>query len=455
MNFRTQWCLNGAARMVFRAAEGRLLPAIGVACIGFVLAGSSGFTRAQLQGDARIDGTSTHYTIQDLGVVGANANAPGQPFVISDNGWVAGVAAVGSALHAVLWHEGKMIDIGDPGFGGNSTGYGVNESGVATGAAEITAGDLSTTEDFCGFQATGFSPSPRPCVPVIFDDGKMVLLKTLGGVNGEASEINSSGAIAGYAENRTPDTNCTAPQKYQFKPVVWFRDRIEELPIGDDTEGVAISINDSGEVVGISGSCAPLNPITLFYLAPAHAWLWKDGRATDLGNLGGALNNFAHHINNLGQVVGQSDLAGDQTSHAFLWTRETNMQDLGTVNDAVNNDTFSFGLGINDEGEITGLSANADFTVIRAFVRRNGVLVDLNTLVTGNNSLYMITACSINSRGQIIGIAIDPNTNESHGYLATPTREASADTSNARRTPPLIPDSLRSQLRLAMRMQPD
>ena len=215
---------------------------------------------------------------------------------------------------------------------------------------------------------------------------------------------------------------------------------------------MAISINDSGEVVGISGSCAPLNPITLFYLLPTHAWLWKDGKATDLGNLGGVLNSFAHQINNQGQVVGQSDLAGDQTSHAFLWTRETKMQDLATVNDKVNNDTYSFGLGINDAGEIVGLSANSDFSILRAFVRQNGALVDLNSLVTGSNSLYMITACSINSKGQIIGIAIDPNTGESHSYLATPTHEASAETSNMRRMPPVIPDSVRSRLRLGMTM---
>ena len=60
------------------------------------------------------------YTIQDLGVVGTNANQPGQPFVISNSGWVSGGADVGAALHAVLWRGGAMIDIGNPGLGGNS-----------------------------------------------------------------------------------------------------------------------------------------------------------------------------------------------------------------------------------------------------------------------------------------------------------------------------------------------
>jgi len=34
-----------------------------------------------------------------------------------------------------------------------------------------------------------------------------------------------------------------------------------------------------------------------------------------------------------------------------------------------------------------------------------------------------MTACSINSRGGIIGIAIDLNTGETHGYRATPIDE--------------------------------
>ena len=106
------------------------------------------------------------------------------------------------------------------------------------------------------------------------------------------------------------------------------------------------------------------------------------------------------------------------------------MQDLETVQDSVDNDTFSLGLGINDAGEITGVSSNADSSIIRAFVRRNGKLVDLNSLIVGSNPFPqsfstsvgptgLVTACSITSKGEIIGIAIDPN-GETHGYLAVP-----------------------------------
>jgi probable HAF family extracellular repeat protein len=361
----------------------------------------------------------TRYTIEDLGVVGANNNQPGQPFVVTNNGWVAGGANVGAALDAVLWRDGEMTDIGDPGLGGNSMAFGVNEGGHAVGEAEDTSADLSTTEDFCGFKAMGYSSAPAPCVPFIWKEGKMHRLPTLGGVNGVANEINSWGAAVGYAENTKKDADCPSPQAYEFKPVVWFEDWIFELPTGNEKEGIAYSINDWGQVVGGSGSCAAFSPISLYGFQPVHALLWQYGRAIDLGTLGGVLNNFANNINNRGEVVGQSDTRGDMTSHAFLWTPETRkMKDLGTVG----KDYWSTAIGINDAGQIVGVSANADFSVVRAFVRQNGQLVDLNSLVAGSTPLFLETACHINSKGEIDGIALDPSTGETHGYLAKPTR---------------------------------
>jgi len=401
--------------------KSRSLHSICVASLLAVLAMPIGLVAQELLATQEQKPHSTRnmrYTIQDLGVVGTNPNQPGQPFVITNNGWIGGAALVGAAEHAVLWRGGEMIDIGDPGLGGNTIAFGVNERGYAVGEAEDTSADLSTTEDFCGFQAMGFSSTPTPCVPFISSEGKMVPLKTLGGVNGVANQINKYGVIAGYAENKTADPACPAPQVYQFKPAIWFEDWVLPLPTGHDAEGMANSINDWGQAVGASGSCAAFNPIFLYNFQPVHALLWQYGIATDLGTLGGVLNNFAAVINNRGEVVGGSDLPGDQTSHGFLWTPETRkMKDLGTVA----GDYWSVAIGINDHGQIVGASANADFSIVRAFVRQNGKLVDLNSLIAGSTPLFLETACKINSRGEIDGVAVDP-TGDIHAYLATPTR---------------------------------
>jgi probable HAF family extracellular repeat protein len=415
------WWFNGGSRMISRAWRTHRLPSAGIACLGLALVGIGGLTTAQSQEQATADDQNTRYTIEDLGVVATNPSQPAQPILLTNNGWVAGSADVGAALHAVLWHGGERIDIGDPGLGGNSYAFGVNESGHAVGEAEDTSTELSTTEDFCGFQFYGYSSSPKPCVPFVWRAGKMVPLKTLGGVNGSASQINSWGAIAGYAENKVKDPGCPAPQIYQFKPALWFEDWVLELPIGKDSEGFAFAINDWGQVIGVSGKCAAFNPIWGVYMQLNHALLWQYGETIDLGSLGGVTNNIPHAINNRGEVVGGSDLAGDLTSHAFLWTPETKkMQDLGTLP----GDVYSVALGINDKGQITGLSVNQSFTVLRAWVREKGELVDLNTLISGTTSLFLETACSINSKGEIIGFAYDKNNpNLIHGYLAVPTSD--------------------------------
>jgi probable HAF family extracellular repeat protein len=442
-----QWYVIGAVGKIFRAAgSGFLLPA-SIACLCLAVAGCSGSFNPVQQQQARLGPKNTLYTIQDLGVFGANASAPGGPLVVTDSGWISGAAAVGTAEHAVLYYRGNMIDVGTPGLGGNSMGYGVNESGVTAGEAESIAAGLATTEDFCGFQFLGFTSSPTPCVPFVWQNRQMVPLPTLGGVNGSATEVNSSGMVGGYAETATMDPNCTAPQKYQFKPVVWSNGKVQALPTGNDADGLVTAVNDRGDAAGSSGDCAPLNPILLLYLNPTHAVLWRKGEAIDLGNLGGEFNHLPHGMNNLGQVVGESDLPGDQTAHAFLASPGTKMQDLGVVGD----DYYSFGFGINDGGDIVGLSANADFSVIRAFIRRNGALVDLNTLASGNPSeLYLLTACFINSKGEITGIALDASGAE-HAYLATPIHGAGAGASAVSR-PIVLPDWVSSRFRLAARV---
>ena len=91
------------------------------------------------------------------------------------------------------------------------------------------------------------------------------------------------------------------------------------------------------------------------------------------------------------QCVG-AFLCGNAKFHAFLWTRETGMQDLGTVG----SDPNSIAIGINDAGQIVGSSIDAKFNP-RAFLRVGQDLIDLNELVPTDSPLYLFTACSINA----------------------------------------------------------
>ena len=55
----------------------------------------------------------------------------------------------------------------------------------------------------------------------------------------------------------------------------------------------------------------------------------------------------------------------------------------------------------------------------RAFLRKNGVLTDLNTLIPADSPLYLLFAHGINSRGEIVGFGVD-GAGDVHAFLATP-----------------------------------
>jgi probable HAF family extracellular repeat protein len=337
------------------------------------------------------------------------------PYLLKNNGLIGGAAATPTgSMHAVLWYQGLKFDIGTPGLGGpNNAAFGVNDFGQAVGQAETS---VANAEDFCGFNAFGF-PSSTACLPFLWQ-GVMTRLPTLGGENGFANQINDRGEIAGIAETSATDPTPGCPV-HQFAPVVWKNGVVHELPLlPGDSDGVAAAINEMGEVAGASGTCAPLNPNTGLYLAENHALVWKDGKAIDLGTLGpngipGA-GNHACAINNRGEAVGH--VSSQASTVAFLWTREKGMQGLGTVA----GDLASFALGINDEGAVVGQSVSADFSTFRAFLWEKGVMTDLNTLVAVNpGKLNLLLGESINSRGEITGLAVD-GAGKFHGYLAIP-----------------------------------
>jgi len=86
-------------------------------------------------------------------------------------------------------------------------------------------------------------------------------------------------------------------------------------------------------------------------------------------------------------------------------------------------DYFSFGEGINNQGQAVGSTQlqNGDWS--HAFIWQNGVITDLNTLFPASSNLYATMANSINEHGQISGMAnvlSGPNAGKIHAFLATP-----------------------------------
>ena len=352
------------------------------------------------------------YSVTDLGTLDGGTFS--QPFFINRNGMVSGSASLPDGTqNAVLWLNGQMKDIGAPGLGGpNSFAFGNNESFQTAGEAETSTQDANG-EDFCGFG------THLACLPFLWQDGKMFQLPTLGGNNGAAMAISNRGEVAGFAENSTPDPGCPAPQVLHFKPAVWERGVIHELPtFGGDSDGVAQEVNDNGEVVGGSGTCATFNANFLYNLLAVHALLWENGKAMTSAisaarpdRRGG---NTAYDVNNRGQVVGGSDLTGDTTFHAFLWTRKTGMQDLGTLSGDLASNRHQHQRRRLGGWRVPGRELQP--AGVSVAERRDDRPQHPGC---GDTPLYLLTACSINSRGEITGLGLT-STGEIHTYLAGP-----------------------------------
>ncbi len=393
------------------------------------------------------------YTLTDLGPAG---NPFSQAGYVTNTGVVTGAYTTpGGTQHAAVWQGGRVFDIATPGLGGpNSGAGGLNDLGQIVIQGETSAKDPNN-ENFCGYG------DGLVCLPYIWQFGTITPLATLGGNNGSWAQINQRGEVAGFAENSDRDPKCPSvpvangngPQVLDYEAVIWGPGpgAIRELkPLSGDTVGAALWLNDKGQAVGTSGTCASvvLPPIAF----GPHAVLWEtDGTPTDLGNLGGGGNpailgrgNIALGINNRTQVVGTSSLAGNKANHAFLWTKQTGIQDLGVLQ----GDVSSAATSINDKAQVVGQSYGDGGPMMgnpRAFLWENGVMTDLNTLVPTNSPLYLLIGFSINSRGEIAGFGVT-NDGEIHAYLASPNYLSSAPAATGATIAVVTPVSLTTNL---------
>jgi probable HAF family extracellular repeat protein len=175
--------------------------------------------------------------------------------------------------------------------------------------------------------------------------------------------------------------------------------------------GMTNGINNSGQV---GGSFVATDGLRHGFITGPNAV-----GVTDLG-----VGNFSA-LNSSGQMTGTA-VAGSVANAFITGPNGVGMRDLGTLG-GLN----SFGVAINDSGEVVGFSelgGQSDLTTNRltAFVYNGGPLVNLNTLIpTFESDYYLTNPAAINDSGQIVTSGYDCNTHQYEWFLLTPESTAS------------------------------
>jgi uncharacterized membrane protein len=325
-------------------------------------------------------------------------------------------ASLAAQEHHARHHKYSLVDIGTlggPNFFFNFSGYPnrlLGNNGTVTGGVDTSIVDPLCFNDPDCFTEHAFK----------WQEGALSDLGALpGGSDNNDSQafwMNHRGQTVGVSTNGTVDPLLNYPF---YRAVLWSdQGVIQDLGTLGGQYGVSQAINSRGQVVGVAANAIP-DPYNLFdYVVfgifggtQSRAFLWdKETGMQDLGTLGTGNNAFAEYINERGQIAGFSytnttpnpvptfDCGNGHvvpTQDPFFW-ENGKMTDLG-----------SFGgncgvvRGFNNRGQVTGFSYLAGDVLYHPFRwDKKGGLKELGILGGNYGATY-----GINDAGDAVGWA--------------------------------------------------
>lgn len=289
-------------------------------------------------------------TMTDLGTL------PGGQFstatAINARGDIAGWATTaGEDMHAVLWRDGQITDLGTLG-GTFSQAHAINNQGMVVGRATTTGGSESRESAFLWQDGSmtnlGLPPGATYSVGVGINAGGTVAVYTdaglatwnngiwtmlpnpPGGTECTVAGIDNAGRVAGFCHVGT-----------RIRSFIWDHGVAADLGGAAGWDVVVTAISPSGVVTGhyFNGS------------GGARPFLVRQGRFVDLITAGADPTFTPAAINAAGLAAG-GIVTGNRNQHAALWRRGT-VLDLGTL---AGGDSYADDL--NASGQVVGWSSH-------------------------------------------------------------------------------------------------
>ena len=228
-----------------------------------------------------------HYKLIDLGTLGGTSSFFGSSIVtLNDSGEATGQADTPAAnpffhkelpillddpqiYHAFQWRDGVLTDLGALPGGGDSAGIAINERG-----------------DIAGFSKNG-TIDPYTGIPeiraVLWKDGNLLDLGTLGGNESFTNSVNNRGQVAGFAQNDVIDPLNLFGLGTQSRAFLWDKGEIHDLGTLGGPDSFGVFVNDRSQVAGFSYTDSTTNPDT--GLPTERPFLWEKGVMKDLGTM--------------------------------------------------------------------------------------------------------------------------------------------------------------------------
>jgi probable HAF family extracellular repeat protein len=308
--------------------------------------------------------------------------APGAPLDMNDAGELAGTIPFElpgrvTTTHAAVRRSGQWLDLGVLPNDTQSYAMAINNLGTAVGTSS----------------KSGF---PDPQYRAFVSRGDAIEEVTGLGYDSFANDINDAGQICGM----------WSPGAFGFT-IPWHAVIVDGNSVTDLHDLVAAAlptppfetrcsgINGHGDVVGEAR----------WPTSQTVGFLYRNGtvtllRGTDADGNGWSMLSPAA-VNDSGVVAGTGLLGSPVQQRALIYNAATgSMTDLGRDlgGEALN---FSFAYDINAAGHVVGEAFLPSGT--RAFLYKDGAMVDLNTLIPPDSGWILHQATAINSSDEIIG----------------------------------------------------